>query len=1701
MGRPFVFNLILNPGKRIVMFNRHQGNHTPRKFISYLLSTVLIASLIFPSQINASQPIISGLNLPPAQQILPLSQPYIPVILNGITVHPDKPFVFDFIVDKSDDFLQEADFQQQSDKLIRYFLAALAIDDKDMWVNLSPYEKDRILPENFARTEMGQDMLAQDYLLKQLTASLTYPEKGIGEEFWQKIYQKAYEQLGTTEIPSNIMSKVWIVPEQARIYERDHTAFILNSRLKVLSEHDFLALEKSREANVDDIFGVATLPSQDAMTKISTSLFKEIIIPAIEEEVNTGKNFANLRQIYHAVILASWYKERLKEGLLSKVYVNKEKTNGVEPSDENFRTIIYERYVETFKSGVYDLIKEIYDPAQQTMMPRKFISGGSNMGAVAATSTITADGREVVNSAMIKRKHAIMQYGLESNSPISVSSTVVIEDKRTTKDGPIYGHPDNLLPWANVVYPLPGNKVNDQDEIVAYWAMVTAVAEILLDAKASDEQPYDLNLERFSVWKALREDYHLGNITDKNLGFTVDDIFNYLVDLGFVERVVSTKEEGRLYYIPQDKRSSLSTWARLNIVIEEEFNDVFEENKLDEDALLKMIARYENVKKEDPINLVEPYQPFLRALLSLPPMRQKKILNFLEYKYFEGDKADMTGGSLVDAIMMMFNRFDDEKAKAWAKKVFPHLVQEGRTVYLVAPEITLLKGGLGRVMQYLGRALHNLGVEVVFIEPRYDVEVIFDENGNILRKDTRDYAKLSLPLHMPPLKEKEFTYTVDFDGKKVLVDAYRAINDEGISVMTFRDREGYYIQDVYFEGAGAAPKDVQALFVAKASWGLRQELDEKKKKELDKENKEYVPSVFAVNDGQTMLATMFRLFDKQYQTETSMLTHVMATGHTVLNTLQVSQEALRQAGLLEQYWWMLKNIDVYGNPSYDASKGGMMAAVLTGGAVNNVSNIHRKEMELYMPMLAGVVYAITNGDRLPLSQREGNQEFVRLGYAGGKIKSQWEALEAQMNQMDEFAKGQKRREVDEFLEKAFWQNWDDMSGKKRMNVLKEIKFNLKKKYYIEKLSDESFRRQQGFDIPKEYIDREDAYIEELATQLAAQLMKGYTGRGVEEKMSLARAHTFENLLKRAKQGIVTVLQVNKQFYPGTADDENGSVRLVNQLIKQAKIINQMGFLGKVIVEGTFPLESQLLFLGAVDIIVFDSDTKRIGIKRVTTGASETTEADPLFGLIQGPPELHGFITGIGIPRNDRKGRGTYFQPQDSSEASYAKLDTYQAKLYNEGKLDQMFLDRVNMFRAVDVWLTVINGYARLWEETIKNEEKRWEELVKSPEGLTQSLINEVQGLARPEGEVDVSGVSARIPDQNNKVDVEITVKREEGVQKVYLFTVRPPEDIELSVWVKPQGIHQNKIGALLKDKDSDNIYPMAYQETASDGFHRFVVRVPPSIWHKWEDGRVLNVLVNAGSWYEVEPIKISKRLPSWEIEEIKSHIDQKTKGRPRKFDVKVNNSTKEVNHKQKVFRGASVELEVAVPVGERTVAQHLKLGVYRQQEESMPDRPQEWSFLSSREYEVSKGVYEEGKVKWRIRIKNVNLNTNWTFALFDSAEDELDRKNVIAWANPAHDDFTFKVYDRNFRIENLNALEGWKEAGEVKESSSAASVIPPGGIKLDMAGVMARQGVGSGIFSVEHSRQVPSRYIYMDGLAPVFLHATMNVDLPVLLGL
>ena len=391
--------------------------------IKRILSSIIILCFFLNSLGPIPKAQAGELTLPVPGTMVNLSPAFEPALIKGLTIHKDNPFLFDFIVDTGNDklgtgsdsasgpiFGQESvpvpNLKTEADRLIKYFFACLTIPEKDLWVNLSPYEKDRMVPDALGKTALGRDLLAQDYILKQLTASLIYPEKDLGKEFWDKVYTKARQMYGqNVEIPVNTFNKVWIMADKASVYEHNQTAFIASGHLKVMLEEDYLALEKN--ASVKNLSSPNALVGDPNTTthSLSSQIIKEIILPEIEHEINTGKNFAMLRQIFYSQILAVWFKNNLKESLLAQVYGNKSTVKGIDSNDAKTNEEIYQQYLQAYKKGVFNYIKEDQNPITKEILPRKYFSGGyTSLGlkvSLAATVNPTPTGSFAMVTAAV----------------------------------------------------------------------------------------------------------------------------------------------------------------------------------------------------------------------------------------------------------------------------------------------------------------------------------------------------------------------------------------------------------------------------------------------------------------------------------------------------------------------------------------------------------------------------------------------------------------------------------------------------------------------------------------------------------------------------------------------------------------------------------------------------------------------------------------------------------------------------------------------------------------------------------------------------------------------------------------------------------------------------------------------------------------------------------------------------------------------------------------------------------------------------------------------------------------------------------------------------------------------------------------------------------------------------------------------------
>ena len=316
--------------------------------------TMLLSDAI---RVKHTQASVMGLPAPAA--LVRVSEDYSMPELKGIKLDPEDPLKINFVIDSRD---RSKVVKKDADRLISYFLAGLAMPDDQIWVNLSPYESERIVPQPLAQTDLGRDLLAQDYIIKQLASSLTHPDTELGKQYWNNAGAGLSRPDGAQTAPlQNTFNKIWITPDSATVHEENGLAIITDATLKVMTERDYVAMQASlTEGEYTD----SSL--QDSST--------DLLLPSISQDVNKGRNFAPLRQIYHALILATWFKKKFAESFY-RYYIDQKSTETLAIEDKQMHQKIYALYLKAFESGTYDVIRSgIENSAEKEK--RRYFSGG-----------------------------------------------------------------------------------------------------------------------------------------------------------------------------------------------------------------------------------------------------------------------------------------------------------------------------------------------------------------------------------------------------------------------------------------------------------------------------------------------------------------------------------------------------------------------------------------------------------------------------------------------------------------------------------------------------------------------------------------------------------------------------------------------------------------------------------------------------------------------------------------------------------------------------------------------------------------------------------------------------------------------------------------------------------------------------------------------------------------------------------------------------------------------------------------------------------------------------------------------------------------------------------------------------------------------------------------------------------------------------
>ncbi|MFA5155773.1 MAG: hypothetical protein WC532_00055 [Candidatus Omnitrophota bacterium] len=274
------------------------------------------------------------------------------------------------VLDKGDlTQMSQAEVQDSAQQAMAYFLIGVTLPDECFWVNLRPDSPENMIDDYLVQTDVGKIMLEADVELKKDTARFTSPQTPEGKLYWDKLYQKAGEIFGSENITIPTLTRPWIVPGEVIVRESADSAYIYKAGLKVMLEQD--RLKNSSVYNFSD-------PRMKTLNEYSSQLIRELIIPKLTKEVNTGRKYASLRQAYYSLILARWFKTRFygKGGTYASA-INKKNLNGLTSKDAWSKLAYFNAYQKSFKQGEYNLQVPVATLAGQSI--RSYFSGGVSL--------------------------------------------------------------------------------------------------------------------------------------------------------------------------------------------------------------------------------------------------------------------------------------------------------------------------------------------------------------------------------------------------------------------------------------------------------------------------------------------------------------------------------------------------------------------------------------------------------------------------------------------------------------------------------------------------------------------------------------------------------------------------------------------------------------------------------------------------------------------------------------------------------------------------------------------------------------------------------------------------------------------------------------------------------------------------------------------------------------------------------------------------------------------------------------------------------------------------------------------------------------------------------------------------------------------------------------------------------------------------
>jgi hypothetical protein len=223
------------------------------------------------------------------------------------------------------------------------FFVWLSLPSNKFWVNLNPDEPDRIIDPQLGKTDAGRILLQADLRMKKTVAQLIHPDTSLGKQFWQ--------QLDRDGSRSCLSFRQWIVPAPAIIREDGDGIYIADAPLNVKLESQYF-----KAKGLSGFLSSCSIQNK-SIKEHNESVFRRLILPRIEQAVNTAPEYAELRRVYRSRVAAEWYRQRsTSQATNYREMVNQGDISSWPARQDWSSRQVFDQYVDSFTKGEFHVV-------------------------------------------------------------------------------------------------------------------------------------------------------------------------------------------------------------------------------------------------------------------------------------------------------------------------------------------------------------------------------------------------------------------------------------------------------------------------------------------------------------------------------------------------------------------------------------------------------------------------------------------------------------------------------------------------------------------------------------------------------------------------------------------------------------------------------------------------------------------------------------------------------------------------------------------------------------------------------------------------------------------------------------------------------------------------------------------------------------------------------------------------------------------------------------------------------------------------------------------------------------------------------------------------------------------------------------------------------------------------------------------------